>query len=580
VSTASERACEDMQAALGMGCTRVIERVAASLGQAGPAASRFEPCMDVAQGGVLWALPALMSNGLLRHTGEHFKMREGFYGMAHIFVLLAFMALCRIKTVERLRFSPPGELGLLLGLDRIPEVRTLRQKIKQLVQCDLHSWGAQLSQEWMNAESEAAGILYVDGRVHVYHGRQTALPRRYVSRERLCLRGLTDYWVNDQTGRPFFAVSTPFNDGLLAMLREEIIPRLLQDVPDQPDEQALAENPRAHRFVIIFDREGYSPEFFKELWGQRVACQTYRKNVQDLWPEEDFEWRETPGPYGEIVRLKLAERGVRLSNGFWMREIRRWGENGHQTAVLSSDYVNAEVRIGFHMFSRWSQENFFKYMTQHFELNRFASYVLEPADETKTVVNPAWRALDSQIKSKASQLNRCRVKFSQICLADELNDAETKRFASKKAEGREAIETLETELAALKEERKKTERKIELRHLSEEERFRVIAPNHRFFLDTIKMIAYRAETAMALIVRQFLARKDDMRSLLREIYSAPADLIPDESEKILTVSLHPLTNPLSNEAARHLAEILTASETTYPGTDLRLRFNLVSDENP
>jgi hypothetical protein len=564
-----------------MGCTRVIERVAVSLGQAaGPAPSRFAPAVDVAQGGVLWALPALLSNGLLRGVGEHFKMREGFYGVVHVFVLLAFMALCRIKTVERLRFNSPGELGLLLGLDRIPEVRTLRLKIKELVQSDLHSWGAQLSQEWMKDPDGAAGILYVDGRVSVYHGRQTPLPKRYVSRERLCLRGLTDYWVNDQTGRPFFSISTPFNDGLLAALREDIIPRLLTDVPNQPDEKALAENRYAHRFVIIFDREGYSPEYFKELWDQRIACQTYRKNVQDAWREEEFAWRETPGPHGETVRLRLAERGARLSNGLWMREIRRLGDNGHQTAVLSSDYVSSEVRIGFHMFSRWSQENFFKYMGEHFDLSGLASYSTEAVDETRTVVNPAWRALDSQVKSKASQLTRRRAAFSQVCLSEELNDVETERFARRKAELKDAVESLEKELAELKENKKKTERKIELRQLSEEERFRVIAPNHRFFLDTIKMIAYRAETAMALIARQFLARKDDMRPLLREIYAAPADLIPNESDQTLTVALHPLANALSNEAARHLAEQLTETDTTYPGTDLRLCFKLVSDPNP
>jgi hypothetical protein len=32
------------------------------------------------------------------------------------------------------------------------------------------------------------------------------LPRRYVSRQRLCLRGISDYRVNDTIERPFLAV--------------------------------------------------------------------------------------------------------------------------------------------------------------------------------------------------------------------------------------------------------------------------------------------------------------------------------------------------------------------------------------
>ncbi len=89
----------------------------------------FEPALDVSNGGVLWALPALLANGLLRHTKQNYSLPKGFYSLAQIFVLLAFMALDRIRSIEQLRYAPPGEYGKLLGLDRIPEVRTLRKKI-------------------------------------------------------------------------------------------------------------------------------------------------------------------------------------------------------------------------------------------------------------------------------------------------------------------------------------------------------------------------------------------------------------------------------------------------------------------
>ena len=572
---------QDTQSPLGMGCTRLIERVCASLGRAGTATARFESALDVPQGGVLWALPALLANGLLRHLDEFFQLKKGYYSLTQIFILLAFMALCRIKAVERLRYCPPGELGKLLGLDRIPEVRTLRLKLEELSQGEIGPWSAQLAQEWLQGEPEAAGLLYVDGRVSVYHGQQTQLPRRYVSRERLCLRGLTDYWVNDQLGRPFFVVSTPFSDGLLAMLREEIVPRLLREVPGQPEAAALARDPLAHRFVLIFDREGYSPEFFKELWGQRIACQTYRKGKIEPWSEEEFSERETQGAGGERVRLRLAERRTRLSNGFEMREVRRLSQAGHQTAVLSSDYRSSAAAIGLHMFSRWSQENFFKYMDEHFDLDRLASYATAPADETHKVVNPLWRALATKLKSKAAVLGRRQAEYAQICLGEEeLDNRRMERFAARKGELREVIGGLEREVAELKERKGATEHKIELGKLSEEERFRLIAPGHKGLLDTIKMIAYRAETAMALLAREELARKDDARALLREIYQTGADLWVDEVQGTLTVSLHHLSNALSDQAARRLAEQLNQTETHYPGTNLRLCFKLVSDLFP
>ena len=205
----------------------------ASLGKISEAPSRFKVSLDVSNASVLWALPALLSNGLLRHTKEYFDLPKGFYSLVHVFLLLGYMSLSRIKTNEQLRYSSVGEWGLLLGLDRIPEVRTLRDKIKHLSQTgEVAQWSAIVCKDWMEVTNqERRGTLYVDGHVRVYHGSQTKLPRRFVSRERLCLRGTTDYWVNDQQGLPFFVISTPFTTGLLDMLSNEIVPRLLKDVP-------------------------------------------------------------------------------------------------------------------------------------------------------------------------------------------------------------------------------------------------------------------------------------------------------------------------------------------------------------
>ena len=97
---------------------------------------------------------------------------------------------------------------------------------------------------------------------------------------------MTDYWVNDALGCPFFTISSAFTTGLLDILENEIVPRLVRDVPGQPDRQELKREPYRSRFVLIFDREGYSPEFFQRMWGQRIACQTYQKYPKEKWPEE------------------------------------------------------------------------------------------------------------------------------------------------------------------------------------------------------------------------------------------------------------------------------------------------------
>src|ERR1700680_2576324 len=147
-STKSERAEADCAAPMGRGATATIERLAASLGALDEAAPRFDPALDVSKGGVLLALPALLACGLLRHSGKYFRLPAGFYGLKTIFLLLAFMALARLKSIEALRYYAPGEWGKLLGLDRAPEVRTLRVKVKTLAdQNQAFSWSSELGKK-------------------------------------------------------------------------------------------------------------------------------------------------------------------------------------------------------------------------------------------------------------------------------------------------------------------------------------------------------------------------------------------------------------------------------------------------
>ena len=114
------------------------------------------------------------------------------------------------------------------------------------------------------------------------------------------------------------------------MLKSDIVPRLLKDVPGQPTEAELEADRYRARFVILFDREGYSPKFFKEMWQtHRIACITYHKFPKDDWPTDEFAEVETTLPNGERVSLKLAERGTWIGdrkNGLWMRETRKLTE--------------------------------------------------------------------------------------------------------------------------------------------------------------------------------------------------------------------------------------------------------------
>ena len=426
----------------------------------------------------------------------------------------------------------------------------------------------------MAAQPENDGGYYADGHVRLYHGQLAALPRRYVARQKLCLRGTTDYWINALDGRPFFLVSRPVDPGLIEVLRTDLVPRLLADAPGQPTAAELAADPLRHRFTLVFDRAGYSPEFFAEMKAARVAVITYHKFPGEDWPVEEFTAQELTLANGEQVTLALAERGTGLSHGLWVREIRQREDSGHQVSVLSTDYRSEFRPIAVRMFARWTQENFLKYRREHYAIDRLVEHGTEPLPATTTLVNPAWRRLDSQIRREQAWRDRDRAAFGALSLSAAPEPPELEAWQQQKARLHESITTRQTRLEEWKIQRKKTPRHVALQDLPKEEQFPRLRAERKHFVDTIKLIAYRAETALVGTVREALARHDDGRALVRELMRTTADLHPDPATKTLTVQLHPLPSRLQDAAVRHLAEELTATETVFPGTELRLVFNL------
>jgi hypothetical protein len=191
---------------MGIAVNRIEERALAVTGAQVYAPSRFDSNESVENGGVLFSLPALLSQGLDKLFTAFRKLPKGFYGLHHILLLMCFMALCRIKNVEQLKKTSVGEFGKLLGLDRIPQVEYLRTKIKQITDqenCD--SAGDTLFMLWREKMSDL--FFYLDGHVRVYSGHLAHLPKHYVSREKLCLSGTTEFYVNTFEGYPLMVIT-------------------------------------------------------------------------------------------------------------------------------------------------------------------------------------------------------------------------------------------------------------------------------------------------------------------------------------------------------------------------------------
>jgi len=162
--------------------------------------------------------------------------------------------------------------------------------------------------------------------------------------------------------------------------------------------------------TFIFDREAYEPAFFHRLWETyRIAVVTYRKNVKDNWSVELFETKDVT-VLQQTVTMQISELGTELG-GYWFREIRRLGESGHQTAIITNHPTLETTNVAGRIFGRWSQENFFRYLIQDYDFDKMVSFGTEIIDAYKKVVNPEYRRLNHQLKKNGEKIERIESKF-------------------------------------------------------------------------------------------------------------------------------------------------------------------------
>ena len=147
----ASRDARDKQAPMGRAARDVEGRMLASAGLMTEATPVFAvPAHGVAHGGVLAALPMLLRAGLLGAANRLFRLPNGFYGLTTILLFVAFMTLARVRNPEALRYQAPGEWGAILGLDRCPETKTLRRKIRLLTSAEhtVRDWQSALARTW------------------------------------------------------------------------------------------------------------------------------------------------------------------------------------------------------------------------------------------------------------------------------------------------------------------------------------------------------------------------------------------------------------------------------------------------
>jgi hypothetical protein len=351
-------------------------------------------------------------------------------------------------------------------------------------------------------------------------------------------------------------VTAEANAGLVKML-----PGLLQEL------RALVGQ---RRVTVVFDRGGYSPKGFKQILDAGFDLLTYRKGRFRRVGHGQFQDHRATIE-GPPITYRLADQHVRLlRRTLRLRQVTRLAEDGHQTPVLTSREDLPAVEVAYHMFGRWWQENFFKYLRDEYALDALVEYAVEPDDPTRPVPNPAWAAADAQVRQAWAQLERLQAEYGLEAMTNPEQMRRTMRgFKIAQSKLGLQIDQAWQKLTALKAKRDKVPRRMPVQLLAPEAAVVKLAPERKHLTNLIKMVAYQAESALVQTVAPHYRRvQDEGRTLIQSALASAAGL--EVTKDRLHVTLVPLSSAHRTRAIAELCDKLNQTQTVFPGSRLRL----------
>lgn len=573
---------------------RTAERARARAGLLEQATPVFTPAARVPLAGLFLALPALEATGLLDCAKDVYgHLPAGFYGLGTMLTEGVARALAGQVRAEGATRIDPVALGRVLGLDRAPEVKTIRRKIGQLAgagkAADLlaalakhhlaghqNTPGQDSDGQDSDGDEQVGVVLYVDGHVRAYTGTKK-IAKTHLARLRFPAPATVETWVSDAAGDPVLVVMAQPGASLAMELRA-LLPTLRQAVGDE------------RRVLVGFDRGGWSPALFEHMHQGGFDVLTWRKGPAEDVDASKFRGVEYTDEAGRVHTWDLAETTIDLpldrkdEHGepevFTMRQVTRAdikkGGVVKQVHILTTRTDLPAGQVVYRMGSRWRQENYFRYARMHFDLDSHDSYTSTDDDPDRLVPNPAKKTAHGAVAAARARYERALAATDaallaarspaagqQVVISNTEHDALT-------ADLRAADADLEAAQAA----HKALPARVQLGDLHPGQQ--VLNTETKLIHHAIRMAAFNTATALARDIRintGYARANHEAHVLARQALTHTGDIDPTV-EGVLTVRLDPLPTARATAAIDQLCQHLTATKTTYPGTDLTLRYEI------
>ena len=496
--------------------------------------------------------PALAALGLVDIFQKvYHRLASRRYGLRELVLTLFFLCVMGFPSLESLKRAQRRDLGCLIGASNSPVLETVQRKLQELAeQKQGHRLVMEMAHRYVDGDIVDVGVLYADGHVKPYYGSRS-LGEVWSPQRRMPVTGIQQYFVNDGKGQPLFFLTPQPNQSLTQML-----PRLVEHIRSVIG---------GREFTLVFDRGGYSPKVFRLLQEEKVHIITYRRKPFDLYPASAFS-RQTCEFKGKRREFDLYETAVRLKKFGPMRNIAILRENGRQTHILTTDQKAEPALIACLMINRWRQENFFKYMLEHYSLDALHGYGGVTISEDLVVANPERQTMDKEVRALRSQVKTLREQMGRLVV---------RKAADEQLEPlRQQMTLLEDQIKDLTRRRRQIPVKVPLGETALKREG--LNLEKKVIMDTIKMAAYNAEERLLQRLDDHYDNPRDIRHVLRTFTGLKGQLRCRNGNII--VDLNPPDIPKYRQALEGLCTKLNALSTCFPGTPYHIKFAVAGTE--
>ena len=481
-----------------------------------------------------------------------------------------------LKSIESLKLINASDMGVLAGLNRIPDKEVVRDYLEEMGEANKS--GALIdafARKVLDLGRIDREVFFIDGHFLPYYGLNV-IAKGYYTVRRLAMRGNELYAVTDLQGRPLFFI-TESNEIDFRPMIERCAQKLQEYGIVRP--------------MLVFDRGGYGVHFFTEL-DKAADFVTWTKYVSEKelqgFDANEFQAGVIVGKgryhVGEMQRqvsesiqnAKKGGRTVASSIGLRMVVIEDL-DTGKRMGIYTNNHIRPCWDIAFYMLNRWADsENHYKEMMARFNLNYHPGYDIQELENQPLVDNPDVELIKKALKTLKKENLEIKEEIEYLSL--KIEKQSDKRLVNKRLKLMALLDEKQMDINGFESKLKSLPEKVSIVELLKGKVMSRCDLEKKRLYDWVQFMAYHSRERLVDIFRESYDDKRDIKKVLDMITSRGGYI--RLAGQTLVVLLDWIENKKHRLAAQSLCRSLNQKGLKTAGRlDLKLFFHMASVPN-